>query len=171
MSTQTTNWLYPSIINYNVDPNGVNTVWSDPYNHATNLIFPVATKKNLRRISIHDTAAVTIMSDTLVLSGFTIPTFTTLVGMKIMVQVRRLGRITDYVLQPVVAGTIYNNLATGSGGLPDVLTYGSATETWGITGNFTSSNFSFYLQVGPHPQYPGNDEAIVDSVSIQITYQ
>jgi hypothetical protein len=125
----------------------------------------------MRRISIHDTAAVTIMSDTLVLSGFTIPTFTTLIGMQITVQVRRLGRVTDYVLQPVVSGTIYNNLATASGGLPDTMIYGSNTETWGITGNFTSANFSLYLQVGPHPQYPGNDEAIVDSVSIQLTYQ
>jgi hypothetical protein len=171
MSTNTTKWLYPSIIYYNVDPNEINTTWVDPYNDVSSLIFPVSTKKNLRRISIHDTAAVTIMSDTLVLSGFTIPTFTTLIGMQVTVQIRRLGRITDYVLQPVVSGTIYNNLATGSGGLPDVLTYGSATETWGITGNFTSSNFSLYLQVGPHPQYPGNDEAIVDNISIQLTYQ
>jgi hypothetical protein len=171
MSTQTTNWLYPSIINYNIDPNGVNTIWVDTYNDITNLQFPVATKKHLRRISIHDTAAVTIMSDTLVLSGFTIPTFTKLVGMEIMVQVRRLGRITDYVLQPVISDTTYNNLALGSGGLPNLLTYGSTTETWGITGNFTSSNFSIYFQLGPHPQYPGNDEAIVDNVAIRITYQ
>jgi hypothetical protein len=171
MSTQTTNWIYPTNINYNIDPTGVNTVWTDPYNHASNLIFPVITKKNMRRISIHDTAAVTVMSDTLVLSGFTIPVFTTLVGMKIMVQVRRLGRITDYVLQPVISGQTYNNLATASGGLPDMLIYGSATETWGITSTFTSANFSLYIQLGPHPQYPSNDEAIVDSVAIQLTYQ
>ena len=168
---RTTSWLYPSIINYNVDPNGVNTTWFDTYNDISNLIFPVATRKHLRRISIHDTAAVTIMSDTLVLSGFTIPSFTTFIGMQIMVQVRRLGRITDYVLQPVISGTAYNNLALGSGGLPDLLTYGSSSETWGISGNFNSGNFSLYLQVGPHPQYPGNDEAIVDNVAIKLTYK
>jgi len=171
MSTQTTNWLYPSTINYNIDPNGVNTTWFDTDNDILNLRFPIATKKHLRRISIHDTAAVTIMSDTLVLSGFTIPTFTTLVGMEIMVQVRRLGRITDYVLQPVISGTTYDNLALGSGGLPNLLTYGSTTEIWGIAGNFTSSNFSIYFQLGPHPQYPGNDVAIVDTVAIRLTYK
>jgi hypothetical protein len=171
MSTQTTKWISPSTINYNVDPNGINTTWFDTDNDISNLRFPVATRKHLRRISIHDTAAVTIMADTLVLSGFTIPTFTTLLGMEITVQVRRLGRITDYVLQPVISGTTYNNLASGSGGLPNLLTYGSSTETWGITGNFTSSNFSIYFQLGPHPQYPGNDEAIVDDVVIRLTYQ
>jgi len=170
MSTQTTNWILPSTINYNVDPNGVNTTWTDPYKDTVNLIFPIITNKNVRRISIHDTAAVTIMGDTVVFSNFAIPTVTTLIGLSVAISVRRLGRVTDYVVQPLINGTYYNNNATGSGGLPDSMIYGSATDTWGITTGFNSSTFQLCVQVGPHPQYPGNDKAIIDSVSIQLVY-
>lgn len=167
---QTSKWLSPGTVNYSADPNGINTVWTDIYKDTVNLSFPMMTKTNVKRISLHDLAATTIMSDTLIFSNFAIPTVTTLIGLTVHLHVRRLGRVTDYVIQPVISGTYYNNNATGTGGLPDETIYGSSTDNWGISTGFNSSNFQLALQLGPHPQYPGSDEAIIDSLAIQLVY-
>ena len=168
-----TNWLTPRQINFTPDPNNTNTVWTDILKDSVNLIFPIQTKKNVRRISLHDIATTTVLSDPLVLSGFSFPTYNTLVGMQIAVNVRRNSRVTDYVLQPFLGSTVYNNLATANGNAPNQLIYGSPTELWGMpnTINLSDSTFGIYYQVGPHPLYPGSDEAIIDRVQVQIFYQ
>jgi len=167
-----TNWLTPSNITFNTDPTNTNTVWTDTVHDNSHLIFPILTKKNVRRISLHDIATTSILSDTLVLSGFNFPAYTTLLGMEIKVNVRRQSRITDYVLQPFLGSTVFDNLATADGNSPNETIYGSSTSLWGMdpTINLNDSTFGIYYQVGPHPHYPSSDEAIIDKVSIRIYY-
>jgi hypothetical protein len=167
-----TNWLTPSSITFNTDPNNTNSDWTDTIKDVSQLIFPVLTKKNMRRISIHDVASTSVLSDTLVLSGFAIPAYTTLLGMEIKVNVRRQSRITDYVLQPFLGSTAFDNNATADGNTPNETIYGSSTSLWGISPavNIASGTFGIYYQVGPHPQYPSSDEAIIDNVAIRLYY-
>ena len=163
-----TDWLQPSHIAYTPDPSNSNSPWSWIASQ-----FPVTTTKNMRRISLHDIATTAVFSDTLVLTGFKIPSYTALTGMQIAVDVRRNSRIADYVVQPFNGTTIYNNLATQDGSAPNHVIYGSPIELWGIpTENvLTSADFGVYLQLGPHPLYPGTDDAILDNLSIRLYYQ
>jgi hypothetical protein len=163
-----TDWLTPSNIAFIPDPSNSNSPWNWT---ATN--FPIVTTKNMRRISLHDIATTAVFSDALVLSGFKIPAYTTLLGMQIIVDARRNSRITDYIVQPFNGSAVYNNLANQDGSVPNEIIYGSPTELWGIpnTDTLTSNNFGIYLQVGPHPLYNGSDEAIVDRVAVKLYYQ
>ena len=167
-----TNWLAPSSITFNTDPTNTNSVWTDTIHDVSQLIFPVLTKKNMRRISLHDIATTFVLSDTLVLSGFEIPTYTTLLGMEIKVNVRRQSRVTDYVLQPFIGSTTYDNLAVADGNTPNETIYGSSTSLWGMdpTVDLKDPSFGIYYQVGPHPHYPSSDEAIIDNVLIRLHY-
>ena len=168
MITVNTDWILPTQISFTPDPNNTNSPWTQLPS-----TFPVITTKNMRRISLHDIATTAVFSDTLILSGFNVPSYTTLIGMEIKVNVRRNSRITDYVVQPFLGSTIYENLATQDGSAANIVTYGGPAELWGIpsTDILTSNDFGIYLQVGPHPLYPGTDDAIVDGVSVRFHYQ
>jgi len=168
-----TNWLSPTSITYTTDPNHTNSDWTDWLSEQNNLSFPVLTKKNMRRIALHDTAQTVIFADTLVLKGFNIPAYTTLLGIQVSVTVRRQARITDYLVQMHLNGVPFtSNLATQDPNAPNTVVYGSSTELWGIPPgtNIADPNFGVLIQVGPHPTFPGNDEAVIDNVSLQVFY-
>ena len=168
-----TNWLSPSSITFIPDSTNTNSAWTDWRNDAVNLLFAIQTKKHLRKISIHDIATTIIFSDTLVLSRFNIPSYNTLLGIKVMLDIHRQARITDYVVQMHMNGVAYStNLAVQEGGLSNITYYGSSTELWGIAPgtNIATDNFGLLVQLGPHPHYPGNDEAIVNNIKIQVYY-
>lgn len=169
----TTSWLSPGNIAYIPDPNTTNSDWTDWIKKTTNFIFPVLTKHSMRRVAVHDLATTAIFADTLIMKGFAIPTYNVIHGIVVRVNVRRQSRITDYLVQMHLNGVPFaSNLATQDPSAPNVTYYGSSTELWGTdpSVNFRDSNFGLLFQVGPHPYFPGADEAIIDDVAIQVYY-
>lgn len=109
----------------------------------------------------------------LVFKDFNVPNYTTIQGIEVLVEIRRRGRISDYIVQlHNNENEIGLNLAEPTMPRDDVSVYGSSTELWGNNSlpDLTDSNFGVLLQVGPHPLYPGKDPAIIDKVAIRITY-
>lgn len=166
-----TDWLIPTTIISDLDAE--NADWEDLHPADNVLQFPLITKEDLNHIALHDLAYTSKSGDVLILSGFNIPSYTTINGIEVMLDIRRRGRITDYVLQFYVGNTpVGDNLATKDPARPNQSVYGSNTNTWNIdpSVNLQDPNLNLRLQVGPHPNYPSRDPAIIDKVSVRIYY-
>lgn len=166
-----TDWLIPSSII--PDLVAENSDWED-LNPADNVLqFPLITKEDLNHIAVHDLAYTSKAGDILIFSGLAIPAYTTITGIEVMLDIRRRSRITDYVLQFYLGNdAVSDNMAEAEPSRPNQSVYGSNTYNWSIdpSVNLQDPNFNLRLQVGPHPQYPSKDPAIIDKVAVRITY-
>lgn len=166
-----TAWLQPRSISYQNSTE--NADWIDTTPGDGSLDFPLTTSTNVNHIAIQELAHVTKAGDILVFSDFDIPAYTTITKIEVLLEIRRRARITDYVLQLHNNGTaISRNLADLDPSRPNVSIYSGTTDVWELDPvvNIQDPNFGVLLQIGPHPNYPSSDPAIIDNVSLRLTY-
>ena len=164
-------WLIPRTITFQNSTENVD--WVDVTPGDSSLEFPLTTATNVNHIAIQELAHVTKAGDILVFSNFQVPSYTSIQNIEVLLEIRRRARITDYVLQLQVNGSaVSRNVADMDPTRPNISIYSGDTTVWelGPAVNLQDPTFGLLLQVGPHPNYPSSDPAIIDRVALRITY-
>lgn len=161
-------WSYPSsVTQYAEVPNHI--AWREVGNEFTQLNF-VTTVTDLKHISNTAVNDIKMKTYYLVLTGFQWTSLPTSIdGIQVQVNVKRLGRITDDTVSLYLNQGIGENRANAD--LANDKIYGSETDVWGLEtitpAMMNDPDFGLVLRYQSHPSWPHSAAPIMQHVQIR----